>query len=149
MKKPIHYGEAKLKVRYAETDQMGVVYHANYIVWLELGRESFLEQILKKDYIELEKKGIVAPITEVNVKYIKSAKYGDEITIHTWAAKATPLRVTYHYELYNQNGELLARAETQGVCVEKDQFKLVNMKKEAADWYEAYQQFILTYMETI
>lgn len=149
MKKPTHYGVATLKVRYAETDQMGVVYHANYIIWLELGRESFLTQVLQKDYLELEEKNIVAPITEVNVKYIKSAKYGDEITIHTWAAKATPLRVTYHYELYNQHGELLARAETQGVCVEKEGFKLINMKKEVPDWHEAYQNFILTYMENV
>lgn len=149
MKKPTHYGVATLKVRYAETDQMGVVYHANYIVWLELGRESFLEQVLKKDYIELEERRIVAPITEVNVKYIKSAKYGDEITIHTWAAKATPLRVTYHYELYNQRDELLARAETQGVCVDKEQFKVINMKKEIPDWYDAYQQFMLANMENM
>lgn len=147
MEKPNHYGVATLKVRYAETDQMGVVYHANYIIWLELGRESFLEQILQKDYMELEEKDIIAPITEVNVKYIKSAKYGDTITIHTWASKATPLRVAYTYEIFNQHGELLAKAETHGVCVEKETFKLINMKKETPDWYEAYQQFITTYME--
>lgn len=147
MKKPEHYGVAKLSVRYAETDQMGVVYHANYIVWLELGRESFLQQVLQKNYLDLEKQNIVAPITEVNVKYIKSAKYGDEITIHTWAVKATPLRVVYHYELFNQEGELLARAETQGVCVDKTTFQLINMKKSTPDWYEAYQQFLMTYME--
>lgn len=146
MKKPNHHGIATLQVRYAETDQMGVVYHANYLIWLELGRDSFLTQVLKKDYVALEEMEIVAPITEVNVKYIKSAKYGDQITIHTWAAKATPLRVTYHYELYNQNGELLARAETQGVCVEKTTFKLINMKKTIPDWYESYQQFIEMYM---
>lgn len=147
MKKPNRYGEATLKVRYAETDQMGVVYHANYIVWLELGREAFLDQVLQKDYIELEAQNIVAPITEVNVKYIRPAKYGDTITIHTWAAKATPLRVVYHYEIFNQDGELLAKAETQGVCVEKESFTLINMKKSVPDWYDAYQQFITKSME--
>lgn len=149
MKKPTKYGVATLQVRYAETDQMGVVYHANYAIWLELGRESFLTQILQKDYLELEERDIIAPITELNIKYIKSAKYGDEITIHTWAVKASALRVTYHYELYNQHGELLAKAETQGVCVKKETFQLVNMKKETPEWYDAYQQFITTYMEKI
>lgn len=147
MKKPEQYGKATLNVRYAETDQMGVVYHANYLIWLELGRDSFLTQVLQKNYIELEEKNIIAPITEVNVKYIKPAKYGDEITIHTWVAKVTPLRVVYHYELYNQNEELLARAETQGVCVEKETFKLVNIEKSAHDWYDAYQNFMKKYME--
>lgn len=147
MKKPELYGETTFNVRYAETDQMGVVYHANYVIWLELGRESFLAQVLNKKYTELEAMDIVAPITEVNVKYKKPAKYGDAITIHTWANSATALRVVYHYHIYNQSGELLASAKTEGVCVNKDTFQLINMKKSVPDWYAAYQQFIMTYGE--
>lgn len=133
---------AEVKVRYAETDQMGVVYHANYLVWLEIGRESFLAQVLKKDYLDLERVNIISPVTSLQVKYIKSAVYGDVVTIKTSVKKFSPIRVTYYYKLFNKNDELLLTAETELVCVHKETFKVINMKKELPSWYSEYFKYM-------
>ena len=78
--------ETTLRVRYAETDQMAVVYHSNYIIWFEVGRTEMLRQ-LGLSYREMEEDGMVLPVVEVKCRYKHPARYDDEITIRTWVAQ--------------------------------------------------------------
>lgn len=92
------YRETRVRVRYAETDQMGVVYHANYLVWMEIGRTEYG----KSDgffYRELEQEGIVMTVVEASVRYAQAARYDDEILIRTRVAEASSRMITFAYEL--------------------------------------------------
>src|SRR5699024_6918057 len=74
--------ETSIEVRYAETDQMGVVYNANYLIWFEIGLTKLIEQ-LEFQYEEMEKDNIISPVIDVKVQYKKPAIYGDTVTILT------------------------------------------------------------------
>ena len=125
-------------VRYAETDQMGVVYHANYLVWLGLGRTALVES-LGLSYVDMEQDGIVSPILEVRIKYRKPLRYGETARIKTWIEKYDGLRVVYGYEIRNPRGELCATASTVNVYVDKQSFRPVAMKKRLPHWHQAYE----------
>lgn len=130
---------ATTAVRYAETDQMGVVYHANYLVWMELGRTALVES-LGFDYAALEAEGIVSPVIEVQVKFKKPLRYGETATIKTWIDKYDGLRVMYGYEILNSQGDLCVTGTTVNVCVRKDTFRPVSMKRTCPNWHKAYEQ---------
>lgn len=126
-------------VRYGETDQMGVVYHANYLVWLELGRTALVES-LGLSYVEMEEAGTISPIVEVNIKYKRPLRYGEDATIKTWIEKYDGLRVVYGYEILNPRGEICATANTTNVCAKKDNFRLISMKRTHPDWHRIYEE---------
>ncbi|WP_042348684.1 acyl-CoA thioesterase [Bacillus massiliigorillae] len=129
----------EIEVRYAETDQMGVVYHANYIVWLELGRTQIVKD-LGFNYSELEELGYVSPVLEVHVSYKKSLKYGETATVHTWIEEYSPTRTTYGYEIYNEKGELAVTATTLNIVVKKETFRPISMKRYFPEWHEVYEK---------
>ena len=129
----------EIEVRYAETDQMGVVYHANYLVWLELGRTQLVRD-LGFNYSDMEKEGIVSPVLEVNIKYKKPLRYGETVTVHTWIEEYSPLKTRYGYEIFNEEGELSAAAETVNTCVKKDTFRPVSLKRQFPEWHAAYDK---------
>jgi len=105
-------GTARLRVRYAETDQMGVVYHGNYFVWFEIGRVEWLRQ-LGWSYRQLEADGIRLPVIEAACQYRLPARYDDELEIHTRGRLASALRVAFTYELRRVGDQqLLATART-------------------------------------
>lgn len=108
-----------LRVRYAETDQMGVVYYSNYFVWCEVGRVEFLRQ-LGFDYKTMEaEEGCMLPVVEVNCRYRAPARYDDEVLVET---RVTVLRqhvIKFAYRMLRAStGELLAEAETVHVVVD-------------------------------
>lgn len=131
--------ELKIKVRYAETDQMGVVYHGNYLIYLELGRTQLIED-LGFNYAEMEADGILAPITDVQMKYKTPLKYGDTAYIYTWIEEYDGLRVTYGYEVKNDQGEVAATGFTKNVCVKKENFRPISIRRKYPDWHEAYEK---------
>ncbi|WBL21690.1 acyl-CoA thioesterase [Zunongwangia sp. HRR-M8] len=100
-----------LKVRYAETDQMGVVHHGNYAQYLEIARIEWLEKI-GISYKSMEKNGIMLPVYEMNFKFIKSAFFDDNLKIHTSLRKTPDVRIIFDYKIYNQEDELLTTAST-------------------------------------
>ncbi len=126
----------EIEVRYAETDQMGVVYHANYLVWMELGRTKLISD-LGFNYAEIETQGIISPVIDLSISYKKSAKYGDLISIHTWIKEYNGLRIKYEYEI-KQNDTVLAIGISEHVCVRKDNFRPISIKKHFPNWHEAY-----------
>lgn len=129
--------EKEIEVRYGETDQMGVVYHANYVVWFELGRTKFLADLGFK-YSDLEDQNLVFPIREVQVEYLKPVKYGEDISVFTQVAEFSSIKTKYYHEIKNKDGELKAKAYTTVICVSKDTFRITKIEKQAPAVYEAY-----------
>lgn len=89
---------AHIRVRYAETDRMGVVYYANYFVWFEVGRTEWLRDT-GWSYRDMERAGIALPVIEAYCDYRQPARYDDELEIHTRATMLTPVRIRFDYEI--------------------------------------------------
>jgi acyl-CoA thioester hydrolase len=89
---------SRVRVRYAETDQMGVVYYANYFVWFEVGRTDLLRES-GWNYREMETEGFGLPVIEAHCTYRESAKYDDEIEVRTTGEMLSPVRVKFTYEV--------------------------------------------------
>jgi len=87
-----------LRVRYAETDQMGIVYYANYLVWFEVARTDLL-RTLGWTYREMEGTGVLLPVIEAHCEYRRPARYDDEVTIRTEGRLASPVRMEFNYEV--------------------------------------------------
>ena len=100
--------ETLLRVRYAETDQMGVVYHSNYFPWFESARAESIRQ-LGFSYADMEKMGIVMPVIEVQCRYLRPAVYDDLLRIKV-ILKELPVhhKIEFHHEVFNEKNELLA-----------------------------------------
>ncbi|MBK6835436.1 MAG: acyl-CoA thioesterase [Bacteroidetes bacterium] len=110
--------ETTLRVRYAETDQMGYVYYGNYAQYYEVGRVEALRE-LGFSYKDMEEKGIMLPVLELNINYKKPAFYDDEITIVTTIKEIPSVRITFDYECYNSNKELLNTGKVTLVFIDK------------------------------
>ena len=110
--------QTTIKVRYAETDQMGVVYHGNYAHYLELGRLEWLSA-LGISYKEMEANDVMLPVVSLNINYKKSACYDDVLTISTTLVKLPTASIEFDYEIRNSSGELLTTANTKLVFVNK------------------------------
>ncbi|WP_243291813.1 thioesterase family protein [Bacillus sp. FJAT-47783] len=127
----------EIDVRYAETDQMGVVYHANYLVWMEVGRTQLIKD-LGFSYASMEEQGVLSPVLDVHIQYKKPLKYGETAVIYTWIEEYNGLKVVYGYEIYTPTGELAIQSTSTHVCVRKETFKPISMKKTFPEWHEAY-----------
>ena len=114
----------ELRVRYSETDQMGVVYHANYLVWCELGRTELIRQ-RGTPYAELERRGVLLAVSEANVRYHSAARYDDRIRVEAWVEEIRSRTVTFGYRVLRLDGEdgegeRLATASTTLVALDRD-----------------------------
>lgn len=107
----MHKNETKIRVRYGETDQMGVVYHANYATYFEVGRTEWLRQY-GITYKSMEDSGIMLPVISLSIDYKNSAKYDDLLTVKTSIKKLPTVRIEFDYELINESGQLLATGNT-------------------------------------
>lgn len=106
-----------IRVRYAETDQMGVVYHGNYAQYFEMGRVEWLRN-KGVSYKELEESGVMLPVVSLNMNYKKPAYYDDELTVMTKLTFLGVVKIEFAYEIINQKGELLTTAQTVLVFVD-------------------------------
>jgi acyl-CoA thioester hydrolase len=112
--------EASLRVRYAETDAMGIVYHTNYVVWFEVGRGEFMRQ-RGGDYRQFEKQGVYLPVTEVDARFIAPARYDDLVVVRTSVAEVRSRSVTMYYEVLMQDtGQLLVTGHTKHLCMDRE-----------------------------
>lgn len=112
---------SRLRVRYAETDQMGVVYYANYLVWMEVGRVELVRS-LGLDYKQLEHTaGLYLSVIEANCRYVHPARYDQEIAIETYLKGATSRLVEFGYRISSvQPGRLLAEGYTRHLWLNKE-----------------------------
>lgn len=108
-----------VRVRYSETDQMGIVYHANYLVWMEIGRVEAC-RAAGFHYRDMEQNdGILLAVTEVDCRYLFPARYDDEVAIHTRILNATRRRVVFAYEMF-AGGKKLATGETKHIYLNRE-----------------------------
>lgn len=113
-----------IRVRYAETDKMGVVYHGNYAQYLEVARTDALRQV-GLSYKSFEDNGVMMPVLSIQCKFLKSAYYDDELTIITTIKQLPKVRIHFHYEIYNPSNELITKAEVELVCIDMETKKLI------------------------
>jgi acyl-CoA thioester hydrolase len=110
---------SEFRVRYSETDQMGVVYHTNYLVWCEIGRTDFI-RTSGLTYAELERRGVLLAVAEANIRYHAAARYDDLIRVDTTLAAVRSRAVTFDYLIANADtGERLASARTVLVSLDR------------------------------
>ncbi len=131
--------EKKIEIRYAETDQMGVVYHANYLVWLEIGRTQLIKD-LGFTYAGLEAEGYLSPVTDLSIQYKAAMKYGQNAWVRTWVESHGRIRTLYGYEILHEDGTIAATAKTEHVVVKKENFRPVSLKKIAPEWDAKYKE---------
>lgn len=115
--------ECQIRVRYAETDQMGFVYYGHYATYFEVARVEALRSI-GLSYKELEKSGLLMPVIENHSKYLRPARYDDLLTIRLYIKELPGLKIKFNYEVYNQEKVLLNLGETVLVFVGKESGKI-------------------------
>jgi acyl-CoA thioester hydrolase len=109
--------EHPFQVRYGETDQMGVVHHANYLLYMEEGRTRMMED-LGCSYAKLERSGWGLPVRRASLRFRAPARYGDRLVVRTRVARLGGASVRFEYEICSESGELLAQGSTELACVE-------------------------------
>jgi acyl-CoA thioester hydrolase len=111
-------GEIQVRVRYAETDRMGFLHHANYLVYFEQARTDLL-RAAGATYKDMEDQGFLLVLTKVEVKYHKPAHYDDLLTVRTTVQRTTFVRIDHRYEVL-RDGALLAEGATTLACIDRD-----------------------------
>ncbi len=124
----------KIEVRYAETDQMGVVHHSVYPIWFEVARTQFSQE-MGFPYKKMEKMGLFLPVRELSIKYLEPVKYGDTVIIETKAVRLTPARIVFSYRVLLEN-HLMTIGETLHAWTNRE-LRPVNLKKVFPQVYEA------------
>jgi acyl-CoA thioester hydrolase len=111
---------SELRVRYAETDQMGVAHHSNYLVWCEQARTDHMRQ-RGVSYRRLEEQGLRLPVIEASVRFRQPARYDDPVRVRCWVRDMRSRRVTFGYAIeHRESGELLATAQTSLMAVDSN-----------------------------
>ncbi|AJR04571.1 acyl-CoA thioesterase [Siansivirga zeaxanthinifaciens] len=126
------FDEIQIRVRYGETDQMGVVYHGNYALYLEMGRIEWLRN-MGISYKSMEENGVMLPVVSLSINYKKSAVYDDLINVKTQLKKMPSVKIEFEYEITNQHGELLTTAETTLVFLDKNTLKPIKAPQYILD----------------
>lgn len=111
----------EVRVRYAETDQMGRAHHAHHLVWCEAARTAWLRE-RGATYAGLEERGVLLPVSRVSVDYRRPARYDETVRVETWPEAVRSRSVTFRYALSRaRDGERLAEAETELVCLDAEE----------------------------
>ena len=133
------FGEARVRVRYAETDQMGVVYHSNYLIWFEVGRAELMRE-MGLDYKAMEREeGCGIAVVEAHCRYKAPARYDDELVVRTRISGVRGSVVKFSYEIVRgEDGVLLCEGHTTHVVVGRDMRKTVMPERFAAVFRAAH-----------
>jgi acyl-CoA thioester hydrolase len=129
--------EIKQRIRYGETDQMGYVYYGRYAEFYEIGRTEMI-RMLGMTYRDLESRGILLPVIRMNVKYFRPAAYDEVITIRTQLRTLPTAKITFHYEIFNEQGDLINEAECQLVFTDAVSRKPVRPPRDLMDSLEPF-----------
>ena len=111
--------ETQIRVRYAETDRMGLLHHANYLVYFEQARTDLLRGI-GVTYKEMEDQGFFLVVAKAEIKFKSPAHYDDVLTIRTTLVKSSPVRLEHRYEVFDPAGKLITEGQTTLACVDRD-----------------------------
>ena len=130
--------QTNIRVRYGETDQMGYVYYGNYAQFFEVGRVEWL-RALGVSYKSLEESGIMLPVINLNINYMKPAKYDDLLTVTTVVTKKPLVKIEFDFEVHNENNDLLTTGFTSLVFMDMKKNKPIKAPKYLLD--QIYAQF--------
>lgn len=132
-----------IRVRYAETDAMGIVHHANYYLYFEVAREDLIKE-LGVSYREIEEMGIMMPLVETECKYIEAAKYDDDLIIEAKIIELTAVKVRIEYNVIKkENNKIIAKGSTLQTFVDRNNFKIINLKRFNSDLWQKLSESIL------
>lgn len=127
--------DTKLRVRYAETDKMGIVYHANYYIWFEVGRADFIRSF-GMTYKDMEDVGVGMPVIDTHCAYKSGAQYDDSLIIRTGIISISSTRIKFKYFVIREyDGKLLAEGETEHAFFGYREKRAVNLKKSYSELY--------------
>lgn len=127
----------QIRVRYAETDKMGVVYHANYAIYYEAARTEMFREI-GLPYAKMEENGIMLPLVDLHCNYHKSACYDDLLTIVTTLEEMPNVKIKFNYKIYNEAGTLLNSGYTTLVFIDTQRNRPTKMPDYIRDVIEPY-----------
>ena len=131
----MYVSETKIRVRYVETDKMGIVHHSNYYIWFEASRDDFI-QAAGFSYKDMEEEGIMMPLIETSCRYHQGAKYLDDVIVETSIKELTPIKVIFNYKvLRDSDKKLLATGNTTQAFVDAS-FQILNIKKKRPELWE-------------
>ena len=125
-----------VRIRYGETDQMGYCYYGNYAQYFEIGRVEALRE-LGVSYKSLEERGIMLPVTDLHVKYIRPALYDDLIEIKTHIKSTPGVKIEFEYEIYNEKKELLTTGATTLVFISSETMRPVKAPEDVVKLIKA------------
>ncbi|MEI2737907.1 MAG: thioesterase family protein [Chitinophagaceae bacterium] len=130
--------ETQVRVRYAETDQMGVVYHSNFFPYFESARAESIRE-LGFTYADMEKMGVIMPVIDVHCRYLRPARYDDLLTVKTML-KELPVhhKIEFHHEVFNEKDELLAVAKIILYFMESTGMKRTTMPAQLLEKLQPY-----------
>lgn len=135
-----------IKVRYGETDMMGVVYHANYLLYFEEARTDFLDKV-GFPYIEFERRGYMCPIYSVNLQYGEPLRYGEDAYVLTTVVENRPTRTTYLQQVFRADADPavdkpLVSGHITACIVDKDSFKPISIKRHFPELFNFYETIV-------
>ncbi|SDR83183.1 acyl-CoA thioesterase [Winogradskyella sediminis] len=133
----MNYNETSIRVRYGETDQMGVVYHGNYATYFEVGRTEWLREF-GLSYRGMEADGIMLPVVSLSINYKNSARYDDVLKVKTTLKKMPTASIEFEYELRNESGVLLATGSTILAFIDVDKNRPTRCPKYLLDKLRNY-----------
>lgn len=133
----MYTSETKLRVRYGETDKMGYVYYGVYPLYYEVGRTELMRNF-DYPYKKIEDMGIMLPVRSLDVKYYQAAKYDDLLTVKTTIKEMPTAKITFHYEILNEEGVLLNEGNTTLVFVDETTRRPIKAPKELLDQLKPY-----------
>lgn len=130
-----------IRVRYAETDKMGIVHHSVYPVWYEIARTDLSKQV-NFPYSKMEEKGLYLPLAELNSKYYSPAYYDDELIVTATVSKLTPARIVFSYKIFKKGSDKhISEGYTVHAIVNKD-MKPINTKKLFPEIYSCMEKMM-------
>jgi acyl-CoA thioester hydrolase len=127
---------SELRVRYAETDQMGVVYHANYLVWCEIGRTDFIRRA-GRSYADLERDGVLLAVSDASLRFRASARYDDPIRVHTTLTSVGSRGMTFAYRLVRADSEQVLVSATTSLVSMNREGRPCTLRADVRAWLEA------------
>lgn len=127
----------KRKAQYYETDMMGVVHHANYVHWMEEARIDFMDRI-GFPYARMEAEGVISPVVDISVKYLKPCRFGDEIAVSVAVESLGGAKLALRYEMRGNNGETVCIARSEHTFLDR-YGRFVRLKREMPAFCEALE----------
>jgi acyl-CoA thioester hydrolase len=129
----------EIQLLYADTDMMGVIYHANYLKYFELGRTGLIEDLGYK-YVDMENSGYYAPVYDIQITYKKPLRYGDRGFVKTWVSHNDGVKTVYSYSIVNGDGEACAEGTSTHIIVKKSNFRPTSFKRAFPEWFKKYEE---------